>query len=428
MIIVDSELRRREERGEPVRVGIVGAGAMGRGITLQILRSVPGHGGRRHLQPHGRDRAAGLRGGGRHRRGLRRERRPTSSRRWRRGGPWSPMIPPTCARAEGIDVILEVTGAVEFGAGVVLDAIEHGKHVVTMNAELQGTVGPLLQRRADEAGVVLTDSDGDQPGVMMNLYRFVEGIGVRPVLVGNLKGLHDPYRNPTTQEGFAKARGPVGQHGDLLRRRHQGLVRDGDRVQRHRPAGRPSVACTGLTPPACTRPRTCSRSRRCWSTRWPTTWWGPSPPRVCSSWATRSTRPRRRSWTCTSSGRGRCTPSTGPTTSVTSRCRPLSPARSLFGDATVAADGKGPRVEVVAAAKRDLEPGEVIDGIGFYMTYGLCENAATARAEELLPMGVAEGCTVTRAVAKDQVLTYADVRSRRAAGGLPAGGAARGVQ
>lgn len=60
---------------------------------------------------------------------------------------------------------------------------------------------------ADKAGMVLTDSDGDQPGVIMNLYRFVQGIGCRPVLAGNIKGLHDPYRNPTTQEGFARKRG-----------------------------------------------------------------------------------------------------------------------------------------------------------------------------------------------------------------------------
>jgi predicted homoserine dehydrogenase-like protein len=76
-----------------------------------------------------------------------------------------------------------------------------------MNAELQGTLGPLLKRYADKAGMVLTDSDGDQPGVIMNLYRFVQGIGCRPVLAGNIKGLHDPYRNPTTQEGFARKRG-----------------------------------------------------------------------------------------------------------------------------------------------------------------------------------------------------------------------------
>jgi predicted homoserine dehydrogenase-like protein len=45
--------------------------------------------------------------------------------------------------------------------------------------------------------------DGDQPGVQMNLYRFVKGIGVTPVLCGNIRGMHDAYRNPTTQQAFA---------------------------------------------------------------------------------------------------------------------------------------------------------------------------------------------------------------------------------
>ena len=52
--------------------------------------------------------------------------------------------------------------------------------------------------------MVYTNVDGDQPGVIVNLYRFVKGMGVKPVLCGNVKGLQDPYRNPTTQEAFAK--------------------------------------------------------------------------------------------------------------------------------------------------------------------------------------------------------------------------------
>ena len=73
-----------------------------------------------------------------------------------------------------------------------------------MDAELDGTVGAILKVYADKAGVVITNADGDQPGVEMNLFRFVKSIGVKPVLCGNIKGLQDPYRNPTTQEGFAK--------------------------------------------------------------------------------------------------------------------------------------------------------------------------------------------------------------------------------
>ncbi len=80
----------------------------------------------------------------------------------------------------------------------------------------------------------------------------------------------------------------------------------------------------------------------------------------------------------------------------------------LFGDATIAPLDR-PRVDVVATAKRDLHAGELLDGIGFYMTYGLAENADAATEEGLLPMGVAEGCRLKRDLPKDQVLTYADV-------------------
>ncbi len=81
-------------------------------------------------------------------------------------------------------------------AGVFLLELERreDERVILMNAELDGTVRPILKARADPAGVVITNADGDQPGVQMNLYRFVRGLGVTPVLCGNVKGLHDPYR------------------------------------------------------------------------------------------------------------------------------------------------------------------------------------------------------------------------------------------
>jgi len=66
-------------------------------------------------------------------------------------------------------------------------------------------------------------------------------------------------------------------------------------------------------------------------------------------------------------------------------------------------------VDVVAAAKVDSRAGEVVDGLGYYMTYGLCESYDVVRRENLLPMGLAEGCTLRRDVVKDQVLTYDDV-------------------
>jgi len=80
----------------------------------------------------------------------------------------------------------------------------------------------------------------------------------------------------------------------------------------------------------------------------------------------------------------------------------------LFRDAALAPLG-APLVEVVATVKKDLRAGETIDGLGGYMTYGLAENSATARAEDLLPIGLAEGCRLKRDLPKDAVLTFADV-------------------
>ena len=67
------------------------------------------------------------------------------------------------------------------------------------------------------------------------------------------------------------------------------------------------------------------------------------------------------------------------------------------------------RVEVVATAKVNMEAGEELDAIGGYKTYGQCENYSVSRAEDLLPMGLAEGCRLRRSVAKDEVLRRADV-------------------
>ena len=64
---------------------------------------------------------------------------------------------------------------------------------------------------------------------------------------------------------------------------------------------------------------------------------------------------------------------------------------ALFGDAALRPIGP-PTVEVVTTAKIDLHAGEVIDGLGGYMTYGLAERADVTAADDLLPMGVAEGC------------------------------------
>ena len=54
------------------------------------------------------------------------------------------------------------------------------------------------------ASRILSACDGDEPGIQVNLYRWVKGLGLIPRVMGNIKGLQDPYRNPATQKGFAE--------------------------------------------------------------------------------------------------------------------------------------------------------------------------------------------------------------------------------
>ncbi|MCA9956646.1 MAG: hypothetical protein KC434_18080, partial [Anaerolineales bacterium] len=88
---------------------------------------------------------------------------------------------------------------------------------------------------------------------------------------------------------------------------------------------------------------------------------------------------------------------------------PLTAARAvLFGDAALAPLG-GPVCDVITTAKRDLKAGETIDGFGGFLSYGLLENSDICLAENLLPLGLAEGCQLRHDVPKDSVLTYEDV-------------------
>jgi predicted homoserine dehydrogenase-like protein len=81
---------------------------------------------------------------------------------------------------------------------------------------------------------------------------------------------------------------------------------------------------------------------------------------------------------------------------------------ALFHDPTITPQGE-PVCDVLTTAKRDLRAGEVLDGLGGFTCYGMIDNAETVRQENLLPMGVAEGCRLIRDVAQDQPISYADV-------------------
>lgn len=410
MIIVDRALQERERAGRPIRVGMIGAGFMGRGVALQIKTAVPGmrlvaiasrrldaavqayvEAGQtdtRHVETVAQLQAAIATG------------RPAVTEDWRL----------LCA-AESIDAILEVTGSIEYAADAVCAAIDNGKHAILMNAELDGTVGPLLKRRADANGVIYSNVDGDQPGVTMNLYRFVCGIGVRPVLCGNIKGLHDPHRNPTTQESFARKWGQkasmVTSFADGTKISfEQAIVANatGMGVGRRGMFGPTVAAGTPIEEAARLLPAEAFIN-------------GPGivdyvvgavPGPGVFVLGTIEHPQQRHYLNLYKLGEGPLYCFHTPY----HLCHfevPNTIARAvLFNDAALAPAGP-PCVEVIATAKKNLKAGDVLDDIGHYMAYGQCDNADTVRTERLLPMGIAPGCRLRHDIAKDQVLRYADV-------------------
>ena len=311
-----------------------------------------------------------------------------------------------------LDVIVEITGAVEFGAHVVMDAIEHGKHVVMMNAELDSTVGPILKTYADKAGVVLTNVDGDQPGVLMNLYRFVKGIGVKPVLCGNIKGLQDPYRTPTTQKSFAerwKQSAPmVTSFADGTKISfEQALVANATGMR---------VAQRGMFGPTVENSEHIDNAGDWYPidlTQHPTGIVdyvvGATPGPGVFVLGTHDDPAQQHLLELYKLGTGPLYSFYTPYHLCHFEVHNTIARAVLFDDAAITPTF-GPCVDVIATAKRDLKAGETIDGIGYYMTYGECENADVVHDEGLLPIGLAEGAVLLRDLPRDTSLTLADVR------------------
>ncbi|MBN2612178.1 MAG: hypothetical protein JXB00_11525 [Bacteroidales bacterium] len=411
MIIVDTALRKREEEKNPVRVAMIGAGFMGRGIALQICNYVPGMRlvaiANRHIEGAGR---AYTEAGVNDFQSVTTKTQLEDNIRYNKFSITDNAS--LLCEAEGIDAVIEVTGTVEEASHLVLKAIRHSKHVILMNAELDGTVGPILKKYADEAGVIITNADGDQPGVQMNLYRFVKTLGVKPVLCGNIKGLHDPYRNPTTQEGFAKKWGQnpsmVTSFADGTKISfEQAIVANGTGMR---------VARRGMFGPTV---ETGTPLKNMANSLYPLEELvngpgivdyvvGAEPGPGVFVLGTHDHPKQRHYLNLYKLGEGPLYLFYTPY----HLCHfevPVTVARAvLFKDAALAPIG-APKVDVITAAKINLKKGETLDGLGQYMTYGLCENSDIVRKANLLPIGLAQGCKLRRDVGKDEILTYNDI-------------------
>lgn len=418
MILVDQALRKRASEGRPIRVGMIGAGFMGQGLTNQITHSVPGM-VMSAIFSRNPDRAINIYKYAGHEEkdivvaGSQRQ-FDEAVRAVRGSRPVVVEDPFLITRSEHIDIIIDVTGAVEFGARVILDAFDHGKNVVMMNAEVDATIGPILQVYAQKKGCILSACDGDEPGLQMNLVRWVRGLGLIPRVVCNVKGLQDPYRNPETQKAWAER---WKQNPAMVT-----SFADGTKISCEQAIVANATGFKVLK-------RGMSRGEK---------YDGPimdfgkrydidqlrelggvvdytvGPAGVKAYVLAEHPDPKQRHYLdLYKMGPGPLYPFFVPYHLVHFET-PFSIARvALFGD-NLAPPLAGPVVEVCAVAKRNLLPGERLDDYGMFKTYGEAMNVDEMSSMHSLPEGLVEGCRVLRPICKDQVISYHDVE-------LPAG-------
>src|SRR6267154_1404035 len=408
MIIVDNALRAREVEGRPIRVALIGAGFMSRGLANHIVHTTPGM---RLVGVYNRqaqrafdlceyaDAGDAI--------------APTTQEQADQGIRSGKVVATDnaffLARSSEIDVLVDVTGSVEFGAQVALEAFKHKKDVVLLNAEIDATIGPILQIYAQKQGVILSACDGDEPGIQINLYRWVRGLGLVPRVVGNIKGLQDPYRNPTTQKGFAEK---WGQNPAMVT-----SFADGSKISFEQAI---VANATGFV----VRSQGMSRGMeykddvmkigRLYDVAELRRLGGVvdyvvgTPATKVFVLAEHPDTKQQHYLSLYKMGEGPLYPFFVPYHLVHFEV-PTAIARvALFRD-VVAKPLGGPVVEVCAVAKRELKAGEVLDDYGMYMTYGEAVNADEMCRKHYLPEGLVEGCILVRDIPKDSVITYDDV-------------------
>ncbi len=406
MIIVDTALEKREADGDPVRVGIIGAGYMGRGIARQFLKPLTGMRlgavANRTLSEAKRAYTDANIDSVQHCTTVAELESALEKGRGAIADDWTLLCD-----ADQIDVILEATGEVEFAAQVAMRAINAGKHVVLMNAEVDATIGPILKAYADKAGVVITNTDGDEPGVAMNLFRFVKTIGYHPVCVGNIKGMIDHYRTPDTQRAFAEK---YNQKPIMIT-----SFADGTKLSME------TTVLANATGFGVGQPGMfgieCNHVKDTLDFFQPeqfkdgglvdyTIGAEPHTGAFVIGFNEDPVNQQYMNYFKMGDGPLYCfyTPYHLPHLQIVTTVA----RAALFHDATVTPIGK-PCCDVMTLAKRPLKAGEELDGIGGFCTYGMIENAETVMKNGGLPMGLSHGCRVKSDLPIDHILTYDDV-------------------
>jgi predicted homoserine dehydrogenase-like protein len=292
-----------------------------------------------------------------------------------------------------------------------LSALKTDKSVVMMNFETELMYGTYLLKEARSRGLVYTCADGDQPTVIKRLIDDISFWGFELVMLGNIKGFHDLYTNPTK----------IAPEADKRKLDHKmcSAYTDGSKLCVEMATLANAMGARVLKP-GMLGPRMTSIHDVFNHFDFESIWKSGDPPIVDYVLGAKPTggvfvigytpsefQQFTLSW---------FPPDMGPGPYyLFYRPFHLGHIEALNCVAEAVLDGtsrmapeRGMRANVFCYAKKDLEAGESIDGMGGYATYGLIENLNGMNGHTGLPQLISDGVRLKTAVAKDQRITIAD--------------------
>ena len=426
MFGINERLQQLQREGTPIRASLVGAGAMGAGLVIQMAKA-PG------MEV---DLVADLEVE-RAREACRQAGVPDSAivecetveeaRKALRSGK------KVCTRkaeiAWSIDelgLLIEATGVPEVYAGIVFGAIRNKKHVVTLNVEGDVCVGHLMKTFADNAGVVYTGIYGDEPGCMMSLFTEAEALGLEVVAVGrnDMGGSKLEWNKETIVEALKDAP----QRKMIKNTAMFASFCDGSKTNEECCM---MANATGLKPDVrgmhgpvvsfeefsheVPRLLDLKKNGGILNSLGVVERIGvPGDPVIAPLWVFVVVRGETE---YEKVQMGKATGCMGLNHRILYMPyhyldvqAPLTVAyAALVHQAVIAPRGNRRAADTITMAKKDLDAGEVIDEIGGFCATGRIECASVARRDRLLPFALAEGARLKKPVPKGGFLTYDDV-------------------
>jgi predicted homoserine dehydrogenase-like protein len=403
--MLHQELIKRQTEGNPIRVGVSGTGWMGSGFLAQMAH-VPGmevlvlayedtEAARRAFNTSGADDEDIIET-------IHPGEAMDALLAGKRVITGSYSLAP---QVEAIDIIVDVTWSPAIGAETAYASIQHGKDIVLVNIAADVTVGRILHKMAKDAGVLYTVSSGDEPGCLMELYDFVTSLGYEPIVIG--KGKNNPLNPSATPDTVAEAARLAEKDPHQI-----ASYVDGTKTMFEMTCAANATGC--LPMPEATLQNVSqifALEEDGGITKFP----GAVDFVQGSSMAggvfvtVRVEDERiRDDLEYLKVGKGKYFTFFRPY-HLWFLEAPISVARAFLHRQATLVPLDQPVAEVMTIAKRDLEPGERLDGFGGYTFYGVIDRAEEARRLNALPAGIAPDSVVAQPVKAGDILTWTDV-------------------